>query len=176
MPKSRQLPMYQHSRVRVQIGDRTHRADVADAGAWGWTSAGTCQEHTAGASVPRSQFDLHMGVAKAPWCNLHLLYTPCPCAVPIIPLPGIRLPGFAPRHRGAWFQRIRKKLCYRSQFVSSCRSYSLVRLSTSMEGGDVFLSGSCHTMSSSFAPQGVRSISRGGAPCVLILTCPVDTC
>src|SRR5882762_6295401 len=78
--------MYQHSRVRVQIGDRTHRADVADAGAWGWTSAGTCQEHTAGASVPRSQFDLHMGVAKAPWCNLHLLYTPCPCAVPIIPL------------------------------------------------------------------------------------------
>ena len=106
----------------------------------------------------------------------HPLETEHPSAVPIIPLPGIRLPGFAPRHRGAWFQRIRKKLCYRSQFVSSCRSYSLVRLSTSMEGGDVFLSGSCHTMSSSFAPQGVRSISRGGAPCVLILTCPVDTC
>ena len=23
-------------------------------------------------------FDLHMGVAKAPVCNLPLLYTPCP--------------------------------------------------------------------------------------------------
>ena len=28
-------------------GGGTHRSDVADAGAWGWTSAGTHQEYTA---------------------------------------------------------------------------------------------------------------------------------
>ena len=31
---------------------------------------------------------LHMGVAKAPVCNRPLIYTPGPCAVPIIPLSG----------------------------------------------------------------------------------------
>jgi hypothetical protein len=34
------------------------------------------------------------GVVKVPLCNLPLLYTPCPCAVPIIPLPGLALLGF----------------------------------------------------------------------------------
>jgi len=29
---------------------------------------------------------LYIRVAKAPACNLPLLYTPCPCVVPIIPL------------------------------------------------------------------------------------------
>jgi len=37
---------------------------------------------------------LHMGVAQAPVCTLPLLYTTCPCVVPIIRLPGINLAGF----------------------------------------------------------------------------------
>ena len=37
---------------------------------------------------------------------------PCPCAVPIIPLPGISLPGFASGHGGEWFHRMEKTLCY----------------------------------------------------------------
>jgi hypothetical protein len=57
VPNSRQLPIYQHNRARVRIGGRTHRSDVADAGAWGWTSAGMCQEHTSGASVTLSRFE-----------------------------------------------------------------------------------------------------------------------
>jgi len=75
-----------------------------------------------------------MGVAKVPVCNLPLLYTPCPCAVLIIPLPGTSLPGFASRHGRAWFQRIRKKVCYRNQFVSSCRSCPFLSLA---HGGSV---------------------------------------
>ena len=37
------------------------------------------------------QMILHIRVAKAPVCKLPLLYTPCPCVVPVIPLPGISL-------------------------------------------------------------------------------------
>jgi hypothetical protein len=46
-----------------------------------------------------------MGVAKAPLCNLPLLYTLCPCAVPIIRLSGISLLDFASGHRGEWGER-----------------------------------------------------------------------
>src|SRR5215471_11931178 len=47
--------MYQHHRARVRSGGRTHQSDIADAGAWGWTSAGIGQEHTSGASVTLSR-------------------------------------------------------------------------------------------------------------------------
>ena len=55
------------------------------------------------AGIPKSPYMaclsegiLHMGDAEAPVCTLSLLYTTYPCVVPIIPLPGISLPGFAP--------------------------------------------------------------------------------
>jgi hypothetical protein len=57
------------------------------------------------------------GVAKAPVGNLPPLYTPCPGAVPIIPLPGISLSNFASRHAAEWFHISREKLCYQSQFL-----------------------------------------------------------
>jgi hypothetical protein len=41
---------------------------------------------------------LHIRVAKAPVGNLPLIYTPCPCAAPIIPLPGTPPSGFASEH------------------------------------------------------------------------------
>src|SRR5215471_21861868 len=56
-----------------------------------------------------------MGVVKAPVCNLPLLYTPCPCAVPIIPLPSLTPSSFAFRHVAAWFHIRTEKLCYQSQ-------------------------------------------------------------
>jgi hypothetical protein len=57
------------------------------------------------------------GVAKAPVGNLPPLYTPCPGAVPIIPLPGISPPDFASRHVAEWFHISREKHCYQSQFL-----------------------------------------------------------
>ena len=59
-----------------------------------------------------------MGVVKAPVCNLPLLYTPCPCAVPIIPLLGISLTGFASGHVVEWFHIRTEKLCYQSQLFT----------------------------------------------------------
>jgi hypothetical protein len=59
-----------------------------------------------------------MGVAKAPMCNLPLLYTTCRCVVPIIPLPGTTLPGFASRHVEQWFHISTQKLCYQSQLFT----------------------------------------------------------
>ena len=55
------------------------------------------------------------GVAKAPVGNFPPLYTPCPGAVPIIPLPGLTLPGFASRHAAEWFPIRTEKPCYQSQ-------------------------------------------------------------
>jgi hypothetical protein len=43
----------------------------------------------------------------------------CPCAVPIIPLPGTTLPSFASRHAAEWFHRSTDKLWYQSQFLAS---------------------------------------------------------
>ena len=45
----------------------------------------------------------------------HLLSTQHPAEVPIIPLPGITLPGFASRHAAEWFHRSTETLCYQSQ-------------------------------------------------------------
>ena len=39
----------------------------------------------------------------------------CPCAVPIIPLPGPTPPGFASRHVAEWFHIRIEKPCYQSQ-------------------------------------------------------------
>jgi hypothetical protein len=61
---------------------------------------------------------LHTGVAKAPACNQLLIYTPCPCVVPIIPLPGTPPSGFASRHVEQWFHRRTDKLCYQSQMFT----------------------------------------------------------
>jgi hypothetical protein len=41
VPNVRQLPNNRHHGARSWIGGGMHRCDVADAGAWGWTSAGT---------------------------------------------------------------------------------------------------------------------------------------
>jgi hypothetical protein len=41
----------------------------------------------------------------------HLLSTQHPSEVPIIPLPGITLPGFASRHAAEWFHRSTETLC-----------------------------------------------------------------
>jgi hypothetical protein len=59
---------------------------------------------------------LHVGVAKAPVCNLPLLYTPCPCVVPIIRLPGTPPSGFASRHAAEWFP-IRTEMGSVAKFV-----------------------------------------------------------
>jgi hypothetical protein len=56
------------------------------------------------------------GVAKAPVGNLPPLYTPCPGAVPIIPLPGFTLSSFASRHVAAWVHIRQKKRCCRNRF------------------------------------------------------------
>jgi hypothetical protein len=42
-----------------------------------------------------------------------------PSAVPIIPLSGITLPGFASRPAAEWFHISTEKLCYQSQLLSS---------------------------------------------------------
>jgi hypothetical protein len=47
VPNVRQLPKNRHYRVRRWIGGGRLRCDAVGAGAWGWTSAGLCQEHTA---------------------------------------------------------------------------------------------------------------------------------
>src|SRR4029434_1953342 len=78
-------------------------------------SGQACQEDFPGVLV--QQMILHIRVAKAPVCNLPLIYTPCPWAVPIIPLPGITLANFASRHVEQWFHISRAKLCYQSQFL-----------------------------------------------------------
>jgi hypothetical protein len=67
-----------------------------------------------------------MGVAKAPVGNLPLLYTPCPCVVPIIPLSGISPPAFASRHRAEWFHIRTAKLCYQSQLLPLFRMSRVV--------------------------------------------------
>jgi hypothetical protein len=66
------------------------------------------------------------GVAKAPVGNLPPLYTPCPGAVPIIPLPGITLLNFASRHATEWFHRRTEKRCYQSQVFPHQRVSSIV--------------------------------------------------
>src|SRR5215467_783979 len=67
-----------------------------------------------------------MGVVKAPVCNLPLLYTPCPCAVPIIPLPSLTPSSFAFRHVAAWFHIRTEKLCYQSQLFTLHRVSRIV--------------------------------------------------
>jgi hypothetical protein len=66
------------------------------------------------------------GVAKAPVGNLPPLYTPCPGAVPIIPLPGITLASFASEHAAEWFHISTEKLCYQSQFLIGSSSLSVL--------------------------------------------------
>src|SRR4029434_10957581 len=68
---------------------------------------------------------LHMGVAQAPVCNLSLLDNPCPCAVPIIPLPGISLLSFASRHVTEWCHRSTEKRSDQSQCLPSLSSSGL---------------------------------------------------
>jgi hypothetical protein len=70
---------------------------------------------------------VHKGIAKAPGCNLSLLYTICPCVVPIIPLPGISLPRFASRHVGLWFHIRHKKRCYRNRFSQRLKNLRFLR-------------------------------------------------
>ena len=41
---------------------------------------------------------LHVAVVETPVCNPPILYTPCPCAVPIIRLPGTPPSGCASEH------------------------------------------------------------------------------
>src|SRR5215831_9201130 len=61
------------------------------------------------------------------------IYTPCPCAVPIIPLPGLILPGFAFRHVAAWFHIRQKKKCCRNRFSHSLNNVRFLRLHTTLQ-------------------------------------------
>jgi hypothetical protein len=65
---------------------------------------------------------LHIRVAKAPVCNLPLIYTPCPCAVPIIRLPGIIPSDFA-SGKGR-FLRVLTTVYLQRRYQSSVRNFS----------------------------------------------------
>src|SRR5262249_959682 len=85
-----------------------------------------CQEDCPGVLVHKTI--LHRREAKVPVCNLPLLYTSCPCVVPIIPLPGISLPGFASRHAKEWFHIRQKKRWYRNRFSQCLKILRFLRL------------------------------------------------
>jgi hypothetical protein len=56
-----------------------------------------------------------MGFSALQPVDNHPLSTQYSSAVPIIPLPGITLSGFASRHAAAWFHMRTEKLGYQSQ-------------------------------------------------------------
>jgi len=75
-----------------------------------------CQDDCPGVVVQK--MIRHRRVAQAPVCTLPLLYPSCLWAVPIIPLPGITLPGFVSGHGGEWFHRSTEKPWYQSQLLT----------------------------------------------------------
>jgi hypothetical protein len=59
---------------------------------------------------------LHVAVVETPVCTPPILYTPCPCAVPIIRLLGTTFPHLRLDSLWKWYHIMKKTSCYRNHF------------------------------------------------------------